>query len=443
MHFLYSLLMAAAFALLLPYFLLRGPRKYLHNLRERLGHVPPQASAGTDGRKAIWIHAVSVGEVLAAIPLARRLREQFPQFRLVVSTTTETGQQLARDRLDASIPVFYFPLDFAFAVRRALRAVRPAMVVIAETEIWPNFLRELRRAAVPAVFVNGRISERSARRYQRVARFDSWFVREVLNDARLWLMQSEDDAARLCELGADPERIDVLGNLKYDLEPPHSSPLVIWLDEQIVRQERWPVLVAGSVLEGEEEHVLAGFDLVQRKWRHALLLLAPRKPQRFDDAARLVEQDGWVVQRRSRVQPGDTLDENADVFLLDSMGELAGCYRLADAVFVGGSLVAAGGHNVLEPAWFGKPPVFGPHMHNFAEMAKQFLEEMAAVQVWSGPELGQRWIELIDSPERSQRMGRAARALVERNRGATERTVARLATLLGSSANTEGSGAAE
>jgi 3-deoxy-D-manno-octulosonic-acid transferase len=430
MHFLYSLLMAAAFALLLPYFLLRGPRKYLHNLGERLGRIPRQAQAGADGRKAIWVHAVSVGEVLAAIPLARALHERFPQFRILVSTTTQTGQQLARDRLDASTPVFYFPLDFAFVVRRVLRAVQPALVVIAETEIWPNFLRELRRAGIPAAFVNGRISKRSAGRYQRLAHFDSWFVREVLNDARLWLMQSEEDAARLRSLGADEERIAVLGNLKYDLEPPHSGSLVTWLEEQIARQERWPVLVAGSVLEGEEEPVLAGFDLAQRKWRRALLVLAPRKPARFGEAARLVEQDGWVVQRRSRTRPGDALDENADVFLLDSMGELAGCYRIADAVFVGGSLIAAGGHNILEPACFSKPPVFGPHMHNFAEMAKQFLEAMAAVQVWSGPELGQRWIELIDSPERSQRMGRAARALVEYNRGATERTVARLAALI-------------
>lgn len=431
MHFLYSLLLGAAFAVLLPYFLLRGPRQYLHHLGERLGRVPREAQAGADGRKAIWVHAVSVGEVLAAIPLARALGERFPDYRVVVSATTQTGQQLARDRLDAGTPVFYFPLDFAFAVRRVLRAVQPALVVIAETEIWPNFLRELRRAGIPAAFVNGRISERAARGYQRVARVDSWFVREVLNDARLWLMQSEEDAARLRGLGAEEERIAVLGNLKYDLEPPPSGPLVTWLEEQIARQERWPVLVAGSVLEGEEEQVLAGFDLVQRKWRRALLVLAPRKPARFDEAARLVAQDGWVVQRRSRVQPGrDVLDENADVFLLDSMGELAGCYRIADAVFVGGSLVAAGGHNLLEPACFAKPPVFGPHMSNFAEMAKQFLEAMAGVQVWSGPELGQRWIEIIASPEKSERMGRAARALVERNRGATERTVARLATLL-------------
>jgi len=430
MHFLYSLLLAAASILLLPYFLLRGRKRYLHHLGERFGNVPAAARAGADGRQAIWIHAVSVGEVLAAAPLAQQLRARFPQFRIVVSTTTETGQQLARDRISSADAVFYFPLDFAFAMRRVIRAVRPAIAVVAETEIWPNFLRELRRAGVPVIFVNGRISERSFHRYQRVANVDSWFVREVLNTPQLWLMQSDEDAHRLRELDADPERVAVLGNLKYDLDPPESGPQVSWFEEQVARQERWPVLVAGSVLTGEEQQVLAGFDLVQRKWRRALLVLAPRKPDRFDDAARVVELDGWKVQRRSRVTPASALDEDADVFLLDSLGELAGFYRLADAVFVGGSLVAAGGHNILEPAWFGKPPVFGPYMHNFRDMATQFLEAMAAVQVWSGPELGQRWIEIIDSAERSAAMGRAARALVERNRGATARTVARIAAVL-------------
>lgn len=434
MHFLYSLLLAVASVLLLPYFLLRGRKRYLHHLGQRFGDVRAAARAGADGRRAIWIHAVSVGEVLAAAPLAQQLRARFPQFRIVVSTTTETGQQLARDRITSADAVFYFPLDFAFVVRRVLRAVRPAIAVVAETEIWPNFLRELQRAGVPVVFVNGRISERSFRRYQRVARFDSWFVREVMNTPQLWLMQSDEDARRVRELGADDERVHVAGNLKYDLAPPESGPLVSWFEEQVARQERWPVVVAGSILTGEEEQVLAGFDLVQRKWRRALLVLAPRKPDRFDDAARVVELDGWKVQRRSRVEPASALDEDADVFLLDSLGELAGFYRLADAVFVGGSLVAAGGHNILEPAWFDKPPVFGPHMHNFREMANQFLEEMAAVQVWSGPDLGQRWIEIIDSAERSAAMGRAARALVERNRGATERTVARIAALLDSKA---------
>ena len=309
MHFLYSVLLGAASVILLPYFLIRGRQRYLHNLGERLGRVPQTARAGADQRRAIWIHAVSVGEVLASAPLARRLRERFPQFRLVISTTTETGQQLARERLPFADAVFYFPLDFAFAVRRVLRAVDPALVVVAETEIWPNFLRELRRADVPVVFVNGRISERSFRRYQRVARFDSWFVGEVMNEPRLWLMQSEEDARRVRELGADETRVTVAGNMKYDFAPPASGPLVDWFEEQVARQERWPIIVAGSVLMGEEEQVLAAFDLVQRKWRRALLVLAPRKPDRFDAAARLIELDGWKVQRRSGVQPADALGE--------------------------------------------------------------------------------------------------------------------------------------
>jgi 3-deoxy-D-manno-octulosonic-acid transferase len=432
MHLLYSLLLAAALLLLLPYFLFKGLRekKYLHNFFERLGRLPDEIRASSDRRPAIWIHAVSVGETLAAAPLAAELRQRFPQHRLVISTTTDTGQRLARQRIPFADAVFYFPLDFAFAVRRVLRAVQPALIAVLETEIWPNFLREARRAAVPVVFVNGRISERSFRQYQWVSHFDADFVPRVLADAHSFLMQSDEDAARVCELGAPPEHVAVIGNLKYDLTPPESGPLVTWFEEQVERQERWPLVVAGSVLADEEQDVLAGFDLVQRRWRRALLVLAPRKPDRFDAAARIVADDGWNVQRRSQVDSASALREDADVFLLDTVGELAGFYRLADAVFVGGSLVPGGGHNILEPACFAKPPVFGPHMDNFRDMAKLFLEEMAAVQVWSGAELGQRWIELIDDNDRRERMGRAARALVERNRGATARAVARLAQLL-------------
>lgn len=439
MHLLYSLLLAAALLLLLPYFLFKSLRekKYLHNLFERLGHLPADVRAsGNDKRPAIWIHAVSVGETLAATPLAAELHQRFPQHRLVVSTTTDTGQRLARQRIPFADGVFYFPLDFAFAVRRVLREIRPVLIAVLETEIWPNFLREARRAGVPVVFVNGRISERSFRQYQWVSHFDADFVPRVLADAESFLMQSDEDARRATQLGASPERVEVIGNLKYDLTPPESGPLLTWFEEQIERQERWPLVVAGSVLADEEQEVLAGFDLVQRRWRRALLVLAPRKPDRFDGAARIVADDGWNVQRRSEVDATSVLREDADVFLLDTVGELAGFYRLADAVFIGGSLVPGGGHNILEPACFSKPPVFGPHMDNFREMAKLFLEEMAAVQVWSGAELGRRWIELIDGDDRRDRMGRTARALVERNRGATARAVARLAAVLecGSSA---------
>jgi len=434
MYLLYSLITAVGMVLLLPYFFLKSVGnnsspaggKYFHNLRERLGHLPPEFPRNTGAQGAIWIHAVSVGEALAGLPLARRLRERFPGHPLYVSTTTLTGQKLVRERMDFADGFLYFPLDWVGPIRRVLAAVRPAVVVVLETEIWPNFLRECRRAGVPVVFVNGRISERSYSRYRLL----DGFLTRVLRDATWFLVQTPEDALRLGALGAPEERVTVGGNLKYDLAPPAATPLAAWLEEQVTRQERRPLVVAGSVAADEEEAVLAGFDYVQRHWRHALLVLAPRKPARFEAAARIAAQDGWTVVRRSRVKLDQPLDEYADLLLLDSVGELAGLYRLADVVFVGGSLVPVGGHNILEPAWFSKPPVFGPWMNNFREMAGQFLSAGAAVQVGTGEALGHAWMKLLENAELRERMGAAARALVERNRGATERAMERLAPLV-------------
>ncbi len=435
MYWLYNLISAAGMILLLPYFLVRGiaTGKYLHNIRERLGEAPadfPARTANTPG--AIWLHCVSVGESLAAIPLARQLKERFPGKPLVISTTTDTGQRLARQRMGFADGFFYFPLDWPGPVRRVLRRVRPSLVVVLETEIWPNFLRECRRASVPVVFANGRISKKSFHKYQWANDLTHGFLADVLQDPALFLMQSQVDARRVQDLGAPEEAVEVSGNLKFDLAPPDAGPVVTWLGEHIERQERWPVIVAGSVLEGEEQQVLAAFDIVQRKWRRALLILAPRKPERFDAAAEAARRDGWNVVSRRQVRLDTPLPEDADVFLLDTFGELAGVYRLAEAVFVGGSLVAAGGHNILEPAWFSKPPIFGPSMENFREMADLFLEEMAGQQVYSAEQLGNVWVDLIGHDDRRERMGRAARELVERNRGATARSVERIAKLVGS-----------
>jgi 3-deoxy-D-manno-octulosonic-acid transferase len=423
MYFLYSVLTAAGVILLSPYFLVQGLRrgKYLSSLRERLGYLPLGAVApATQGTKAIWIHAVSVGETLAAVPLAQAFKKRFPSQRLVVSTTTATGQRVARERMNIADAVFYFPLDWGGPVHRVFSAVNPALVVVLETEIWPNFLREARRRGVPVVFANARISERSFRRYRWAKRLAPDFLSRVLSDGEIFLAQSADDARRLSELGAPEERLEVLGNLKYDLDPPELGRFGFWLAEQVHCQERWPLVVAGSV---------AAYDVVQRQWRRALLVLAPRKPERFDMAGQIATDDGWKVVRRSKMAFDSPLPEDVEVLLLDSIGELAGLYSLADSVFIGGSLVSAGGHNILEPAWFEKPPVFGPYMDNFRDMAAQFLSSRAAVQVKSGEHLGAVWTQLIGDPETSSKMGRTARALVEKNRGATARSIERIAAI--------------
>ena len=307
MYLLYSLLTATATILLAPYFLVRSFRskRYLQNLPERLAlRFPPElASADSAAPGAIWIHAVSVGEALAAVSLAQAMKKRFTGRRLVVSTTTATGQALARERMPFADAIFYFPLDWRGPVRRAMRAARPALVIVFETEIWPNFLREARRARVPVVFANGRISEASYRRFSRVLRWSGGilggFLRRVLGDASLYLVQSDADAQRLLSLGAPSDRVSVIGNLKYDMTPPAAGPLVRWLEVEVARSRRRPVLVAGSVIAGEEPAVLEALAAVGQKWPDALLVLAPRKPERFSAAAEIVEQAGWRVIRRS------------------------------------------------------------------------------------------------------------------------------------------------
>jgi 3-deoxy-D-manno-octulosonic-acid transferase len=408
MYLLYSLMLAAALALLSPYFFLKGWRqnKYLHNLRERLGRVPERVRQSEPG--TVWVHAVSVGEALAVAPLLKELRARFPGRKLVVSTTTRTGQETAGKRLDCDA-TFYFPLDFSFACRRLLDAVKPALVVIAETEIWPNFLRQAHRQGARVVFVNGRISDNSFRGY-RLWRF---FLRRVLAPVDYFLMQTQEDARRIRELGAPAERVAVGGNLKFDLPEP-SRPSFLAELENLAQGA--PIVVAGSTLAREEEQVL-----------RILLVLAPRHPERFDDVAGLLERRGLAFIRRSQWRIDGPQPE---VVLLDTLGELAGAYAAATVAFVGGSLVSAGGHNPIEPALWSKPVLFGPSMENFRAIAATLLEANGAFQVSSADEMGILLATLAGNPAACQRAGQAARAVVERERGATARCASRIAALL-------------
>lgn len=445
MYFLYSFFSALAMLILSPYLLMKALRrqKYLGSLSRRLGFIPANDRAPSSSDEgAIWIHAVSVGETLAALPLARQLNQRFPERRLVFSTTTETGQRLARERLNFA-DIFYFPLDWAFAVRRTFRAMRPAIVVILETEIWPNFLRIARRQDVPVIFVNGRLSERSFRRYQFAVRWAGFALRPffagVLDHASLYLMQTKEDAERLLAIGAQPDKVLVSGNLKYDQELPANSAFVDWLDSEVRSRERRPIIVAGSVVANEEPLVLIAFGILQGEWRRALLVLAPRKPERFDAAADFISESQRKFVRRTNI-PGDQagpIPDDVSVILLDTVGELAALYRLADGVFVGGSLVPSGGHNILEPAAFGKVPIFGPSMENFSEVAASFLNAGAAMQVHSPEDLGVAWIELNKSPETREQMGTRARALVDSSRGATARAFENISRFLEKASSAE------
>jgi 3-deoxy-D-manno-octulosonic-acid transferase len=474
LYFIYSLLMGLAAIVLLPYWLVQGLRhsKYLSNLLERLGlSFPSLGKLPPDRAGAIWIHAVSVGEALSSVALARQLKEAYPKRPLIVSTITITGQALARERLPFADAIVYFPLDWTWCVRRALDAVRPAIVVILETEIWPNFLREAGRRRLPVVFVSGRISDRSFRRWQRqISRFGFLLrplLRDALGHARAFLMQSESDAERVRFLGAPGERVQVSGNLKYDQELPAETPLASWLKAEAKGRGRSPIIVAGSVVATEEPLALIAFGVLQGEFSKALLILAPRKPERFGAAAEFIQESQRKFVRRSELgvpgpgmaavksvaavgsggdgglRPavidasdygGAAIPDNVNVLLVDSIGELSSLYRLADGVFVGGSLVPSGGHNILEPAAFGKVAVFGPSMENFAEIASRFVAAGAAVQVESPEDAGVAWIEQLRDPERTRRMGEAAKKLVDASRGATTRAMAEIAKQLESAA---------
>ena len=450
MYFVYSFLMGCAALLTSPYWLIQGLRhgKYLSNLGERLGlSIPGLEKLPSNRPGAIWIHAVSVGEALSGVTLARRLKDAHPQRPLFISTTTQTGYTLAKQRMPFADAVIYFPLDWSFCVRRVLEAVKPAVVVILETEIWPNFLHEAQRRGVDVLFVSGRISDRS------FARWQTWFgslgfflkplLKSALSSASAFLMQTQQDADRILGLGAPPDRVHVSGNLKYDLELPAPTPLSQWLEEQCHRRGRSPLIVAGSVVATEEPLALIAFGVVQGDFPRALLVLAPRKPERFTAAAEFIEESHRKFVRRTELPvPGpataslsngdqNSIPDDASVLLLDSIGELASLYRLADGVFVGGSLVSSGGHNILEPAAFGKVPVFGPSMENFATMATRFVESQAAIQVESPEDAGVEMIHLLKDPAKMQRMGGRARQLVETSRGALDRALTEISRHLG------------
>jgi 3-deoxy-D-manno-octulosonic-acid transferase len=417
----YSLLSLATFVLVSPYFVYQAIRykKYIGSLRQRLGFLP--ITFNIDGEDSIWIHAVSVGEALTARALAADLKSRYPRLRLFVSTTTIAGQQIARRTLPGADAVFYFPFDWTFIVKRTLSLVRPRIFIMMETEIWPNLLRQCRKRRIKTVVVNGRISSRSYPRYRVVRPF----FRRVLADVDHFCMQSDESARRLIDLGAEPARVTVTGSLKFDsLElppgPAHGKPR-----ERVLRFFRLSphriVVVAGSTAKGEEPAVLHAFGRIKATMPTALLVIAPRAPERFGEVERLCRDAGFSTMRRSAL-PIDA-EPRADVVVLDSIGELAQLYQIATVVFVGGSLVDHGGHNILEPAIYGKPVVFGPHMQNFKEIADAFLSSRAAVQVQSERELDDALLTLASDPARRAGLGAAARALVEANRGAKTKTL--------------------
>jgi 3-deoxy-D-manno-octulosonic-acid transferase len=422
MYLIYSALLAAGLLVSLPYWLLQALRhgKYRAGLDERLGRIPTRLVTGA-ARPAIWIHAVSVGEVLAISGLAEELAKRFPQHRIVISTTTDTGQKLAQSRFGGE-NVFYFPLDFGFAIRPYLRLLRPELIVIAETEFWPNFLRLAHASGARIAVVNARISDRSRPGYRRFR----WLLAGVLRQVDLFLTQTAEDARRLEEIGANAEKVQVTGNLKFDVPAPPTAAVVASLRAALQRGDTSPVIVCGSTVDGEEPLLLQAFRNVLASYPRAALILAPRHPERFGEVAELLDTLGIRFWRRS-LWSGDPI--TSGVLLIDTIGELAALYALADVAFVGGSLVPRGGHNIIEPALHGVPIVVGNHTENFRDIVGLF-QSRNAVRVVGPAELPLVLMELISNPAEREKLGRRGAETLRAQMGATQKTVQALEKLL-------------
>lgn len=418
MHAIYSFLLTIAALLTSPYWLIRGLRqhKYLGTVSQRISwHLP----AGTFEAKPIWLHAVSVGEVLAAKVLCATLQAVRPEIPLVISTVTLAGQALAKKEIAGAAAHCYFPFDWAFCARRFLKRINPLGVVLLETEMWPNFLRECSRSGIPVIIANGRISDKSFRRYRRI----KFLTTSMLGMIRAVGAQTDDDRQRFIRLGAAEAKVHVTGNLKFDFAAPDldaKRDLLGAIRDLLGMEAGSPVIVIGSTMKGEETLFLEAYSRVRAALPATRLILAPRHPERFEEVAELIARSGISFQRRSRIDPSGSA--RADILLLDSVGELRPVYSLASIAVIGGSFLPFGGHNPLEPAALGKAIIFGPEMFNFKEVARLFLRQNAARQCDTS-ELGTALIELLSDNDACKILGQRAAATLRENQGAARSTL--------------------
>ena len=422
MYLIYSFLFSVGAILTAPFYWWRKGRGQMRGYwAERFGSIPFQErSPGS-----IWVHSVSLGETLAVAGLVKEMRLAFPKRKIYLSHVTPAGRSAGEARLPSIAGRFYLPLDWRWAARRALARIKPSLLVIVETELWPNLLRAAREAGSRVVIINARMSKRSLRGYQLARPF----ISRVLADVDEVYAQTEEDADRFRQIGALPERVRMVGNLKFDAQPPQLAEFARALKGAIRQNQRGPVLVAASTMPGEEPLVLQAWDLIRARYPQALLILAPRHPARFDEVSQeLVRDQRGFVRRTALTSQNQALSRqlaSTAILMLDTIGELAGVFEVADMVFMGGSLVPTGGHNLLEPAYWSKVIAFGPHMENFRDIAKRFLDAGAAIQVRSPEELAHAaW--LLENREARERLGANARQVLEQNSGATARTLAGL-----------------
>jgi 3-deoxy-D-manno-octulosonic-acid transferase len=384
---------------------------FRYALGERFGFI--RTSKKKEGALSLWIHASSVGESLILVEVSKKIADIGEEILLSVSTTTYTGRKIIEERMaERLLNLFFFPLDHPWIVKRTLDKTKPDAVVIIETEIWPNLIVEADRRRIPVFIINGRISDRSIKRYALLKPF----LASILPLLTHAMVQTEKDWARFTELGLDREKITVAGNIKFDLLPETSERRPPFLDGI---DEKGPLLIAGSTIEGEEEILIPLFAELRKEFEKLTMILAPRHPERFESVAAMIRESGLPSGKRSA---GDKASPSS-LFLLDSLGELSALYRWATIVFIGGSLVPHGGHNIIEPALYGKPVLFGPSMENFEAVKNLFLERNGAIGVSDKKELEERLKELLKDPDRREETGRRGREIVEENQGASDRTV--------------------
>jgi 3-deoxy-D-manno-octulosonic-acid transferase len=417
MFIVYDLIFVLAAFVYLPKYLFR--RKFHAGLWQRLGFFPE----GAKFNRPIWIHAVSVGEAMAIRSLLEGLKERYPQKQFVISTVTATGNKVVQGMVQAKDRVIYLPLDLSFIVDSVIKRINPALFIIVETEIWPNLIRCLYKRKIPVITVNGRISNASFRGYSCIRPL----FRPTLRKIGIFCVQSETDLSRLKYLGVDAEKIKVTGNMKFDIKPPKESAgyrqsLRLNLEDRL--------LVAGSTHPKEEEIILNVYKGLLRQYPALRLLIAPRHPERVDKVSELIKDFGFQPSRVSLLAKEKPL--SGAIFILDTVGELSSFYAIADIVFIGGSLVEKGGHNILEPAYFAKPILFGPHMFNFRDIADLFLRDHDVLLVRNARELESRIQALLESDSLAKDLGHSAKEILIANQGATLRNLGYISKIVDS-----------
>jgi 3-deoxy-D-manno-octulosonic-acid transferase len=420
---IYDILSLIALVLYLPFIILKkGPRDRISYIRERLG-------ISTYSQADIWIHAVSVGEVIAALPFLNSLSKELPNKKIVLSTTTYTGQGVAKEKFNSAQRIMYMPWDTSTCLRRAVNGLRPRVFITVETELWPVLFRMLKKHGSHILLVNGRISKESFKGYKKIKPV----MKRVFSYIDHLSMQGQIDAERIISIGADKSKVSIMGNFKFDIsaeKKPHPS----WLNHI-----KGNILLAGSTHKGEEEEILKAYNELKQEFKTLKLILAPRHPERFSEVEEILKTDKTNYIRRTNIkipveEPLNNSEHiiNADVILLDTIGELSTIYAASDIAFIGGSLIPHGGHNILEPAYWAKPIIFGPHMENFP-FAADFLKEGAAIMVKHPSEITGVVRNLLKEPEKARYIGEKAHTIIENNRGAVHKAIQLIRSYIGDS----------